>query len=410
MQVHLFAEVYPSPYKPYHDIQFEELIAAGHSIKVCAFGSHPGQLSPAGTRLNLRSHTILLPSVLKDVLKLSPQLLLRFVRHPLRSVSRFAAGCAAASGWKQRLTNGARAVLAPHAAPDVCIVHNLIAQARLQFLRAIYPSAAIVFYYHGGESAGVPEVPAAVSVKAFAAANVVFTNTESSRQHAINRGCPPEKIFVSPVGFNLSDFPDPVQRRYRRDGVLNVLTVGRLSEEKGFIYALQGMRELVRSGVPFRYRVIGDGPEQAQLRSYVAANQLDGHVEFIGKVPTERLLREYEAADVLLLPSVVRGTWQENQACVVQEAMLSRAIVAVSAAGGVLESTAPEMLQFSFAPEEPVQIAASLIRISRLSDAELHDLGSKGRSFAATRYDICTLNRELLAVTERVTGRHMTSG
>jgi glycosyltransferase involved in cell wall biosynthesis len=410
MQVHLFAEVYPSPYKPYHDIQFEELIAAGHRIKVCAFGSHSGQLSPAGNRLNLRSETILLPAVVKDVLKLSPRLIQRFVRHPLRSVSRFAAGCAVANGWNQRLSNGARAVLAPHASPELCIVHNLIAQARLQFLRKIYPSAAIVFYYHGGESAGVPEVPAAASVRAFAAADVVFTNTESSRQHAISRGCPPEKIFVSPVGFNLSDFPDPTQRQYRRDGVLNILTVGRLSEEKGFIYAMQGMRELSRAGVAFRYRVIGDGPEQAQLRAYVAANQLGQHVEFIGKVPTERLLREYETADVLLLPSVVRGTWQENQACVVQEAMLLRTLVAVSAAGGVLESTAPEMLQFSFEPEEPMQIAASLIRISRLSAAELHDLGGKGRSFATTRYDIRALNRDLLAVTERVTGRRMTGG
>jgi glycosyltransferase involved in cell wall biosynthesis len=405
MQIYAFAEVYPSPYKPYHDYQFEQFVAEDFALVVCSFLSHSGELSPAGQRLNLLERTIRLPSVLRDVASALPQLVTKFVTHPLMTLRRFAAGVSAPGRWTHRLVRGARAALVPSAIPDLCIVHNLIAQARLDFLRRVYPGVPVVFYYHGGESFGVPEVSPESAANAFAAADVVFTNTESSRQHAIGRGCAPEKIYVSPVGFNLTDFPDPSERTYRNGGVLNILTVGRLSEEKGVSYALRAMAILKSAGINFRYRIIGDGPEQQRLQAFVAEHRLSDCVQFIGKVPMDQLLAEYASADVMLLPSVVRGTWQENQACVVQEAMLSRSLVAVSRTGGVPESTAPELLRFSFEPEQPEQMAAALKEVAQLSVSELHALGAAARSFAVARYDIRVLNRELLAVTSRVTGR-----
>jgi glycosyltransferase involved in cell wall biosynthesis len=143
------------------------------------------------------------------------------------------------------------------------------------------------------------------------------------------------------------------------------------------------------------------------LREYVSTHGLQGCVQFVGKLSAQELLAEYSTADVLLLASVDRGNWQENQACVVQEAMLCRALVAVSRTGGVPESTAPEMLPYSFPPEQPEAIAGALRRIDMLSIDGLRQLGERGRLFAAQRYDIRHLNRDLLATAERVLERQL---
>ena len=148
---------------------------------------------------------------------------------------------------------------------------------------------------------------------------------------------------------------------------------------------------------------IGIGPE---TRFTGKINNVKSAVQFLGKVSRERLYEEYCKADVLLLPSVQRGTWVENQACVVQEAMLCSAVVAISRTGGVPESTAPHMHRFVFEPEQPEQIAATLRELLRLDAGELAAIGAGGREFAERKYDIGTLNQQILGELEARRQRH----
>ncbi len=122
--------------------------------------------------------------------------------------------------------------------PDVCIVHNLRAAAR-PVLENIYPNAVITMHYHGGELPGVP-VPPPTSCRrsAFNSFDVVFTNTQNSREHAISRGTLPRRVVISQVGFDAT----LIKVSQSIGGKLNVLMVGRLSEEKGFLFGLQALR------------------------------------------------------------------------------------------------------------------------------------------------------------------------
>jgi len=396
MKIYAFTENYPSPYKPYHDTQFEQFIKDGHSLRLFAFDRHEGELNPVARELGFDKKVVNLPATLKSLPAAVGPIVARCLSSPLATSRRALVAATSRASVKQRVMHAVRAASLPDESPDLCIVHNLLTQLRLGFLKRVYPLAPIAFYYHGGELPGVPQVSESDAAIAFAGADVVFTNTESSRQHAIGRGCAPQKIFVSPVGFNIANFPEPKDRRYRSEGHLRVLTVGRLSEEKGIIYALEAFARIKDQGRNIQYRVVGDGPQERRLRNCVAEFGLEGCVEFVGKLPRDKLFDEYASADVFLLPSVVRGTWQENQACVVQEALLAKTVVAISRTGGVPESTAPSMLPFSFSPENPEQIAHALQRLDDLSIAEMAALGQDGREFVKQRYDIGKLNRELL--------------
>ena len=285
----------------------------------------------------------------------------------------------------------------PVSSPDLCLVHNLLTMRSLTFLPSLYPGVPVALYYHGGELPGMSIISNANAAAAFDAADVVFTNTENSRCQAISRGCPPQKIFINPVGFNISEFKPPKQRQYFRHRQLRLLSVGRFSEEKGLIHALNGLIQLKNQGITqWQYRLVGNGPQEKELKDFVKNNDITDKVQFLGVLPRKEVLLELEQADALLLPSVSIGVCQETQACVVQEAMLMKTLVITTRTGGVPESIAPQMQRFSVPAQDSFAIAECIKELMSLDQSQWQILGEACRDYAVTNYDISRLSKKLL--------------
>ncbi|HWZ60411.1 MAG TPA: glycosyltransferase family 4 protein [Gemmatimonadaceae bacterium] len=400
-RIYAFAEYYPDPFKPYFDTQFAHWVADGHDLSVFAFGSWGDAGHPPIAEYGLDERTTYLPA--------GPTAVWRAVGRVAgaiwRSPSHFAAAAGAANGWpRRRLLRTVQGALLPAQEPDVCLVHNLMTATSLISLRRLYPGARIALYYHGGETAGTA-APADVRA-AFADADIVCTNTHYSRQSLLARGCPAEKVRVIPLGYDLSEFKHgEMRRRYRPDGALRLITVSRLSTEKGLTHLLDALVLAGAAGAPVVCTIVGDGPERAALEHRVTELGLRRHVRFTGVMPRNRVLAEFDRADALVLPSVPTATWEENQACVLQEAMLSRLMVITTRTGGVPESIAPAMDAFAAPPSDPVALADRICRVARLKEPELEALGRANRAYCESRYDIRVLNPRLLSA---ALGRSMT--
>ncbi len=398
MLIYVIAEQYPSLYKPYFDTQFAQFIRDGHELRIFALGA--GFRTASWGNLPLDRSTQYLPTVRSSLVKFAPAVLRGIAAEPVTRFRALERAVVARPTRVSTLTDIARLAVLPARPPAFCLVHNLLAARRVRFLRDLYKGVPIAFYYHGGELPGVAEVSEREAAEAFQAADVVFTNTSKSRDHALARGCPADRIVLSPVGFSLEEFPQSAPRVLRRDGHLNILSIGRLSPEKGFRYSIEAIRRLVEAGHrALRYRIVGGGPLLSELEAQIDAARLAPYVELIGALPRERLLDEMRLSDVLMVPSIVVGTWEENQACVVQEAMLMQATVVATATGGVPESLAPELHQFLVPEGDAFAMAAQLDRIAALADAELARLGAAARAFAASRYDIRQLNQQVISET-----------
>jgi glycosyltransferase involved in cell wall biosynthesis len=397
LRIYVVAEQYPSLYKPYFDTQFAEFLRAGHDLTVFALGTGDRSRSDHGAYDRLHDSTAYLPTGRGSLPRFSPRILSQFLAAPGARLEALRRAREARPPRLDTLTDAARLLSLPAEHPDFCLVHNLLAARRVRFLRDLYPEVPIAFYYHGGELPGVATVPDADAASAFGAADVVFTNTARSREHAIARGCPADRVFVSPVGFPLEDFPEQAGRQYRAGDRLNVLSIGRLSPEKGFRYAIEGVRQLVESGTrKLSYRIVGGGPLQGELAAQIDGGGLADQVCLTGPVSRQQLYEEMRRADVLVLPSIVVGTWEENQACVAQEAMLSHCLVIASATGGVPESVAPEQRSFLVPEGDATAIRVQLERAAALDTDALRALGAAGRAFAVGRYDIRVLNQQIL--------------
>ncbi len=402
MRVYAFAEYYPNPFKPYLDTQFAQTVADGHELRIFAFGSwgDPGNATIA--EYGLTDRTRYIPGAPRHL----PRLLAPAIANGLTRPARVAdAWRVAALPARRRLVLATQAALLPREEPDLCLIHDLGTAVRLAALRAIYPRARIAMYYHGGEVAPGVVRGATDAREGYALAETVFTNTAYSRDDAVERGCPAERIHVLPVGFDLRRFAFAPSRNGAALGAtgagphtLRLVTVGRLSADKGLHHAIEAVRLLRAQAVPVECTLIGDGDERGALERRVAAAGLQGIVRFPGTMTHEAVTEALASADALLLPSVPRGTWAETQACVVQEAMLVGAMVIASATGGVPESMPASMHEFLVPPADPAALADAVRRLGAMGPEERAARARANRAFCEARYDIRVLNPRMLAL------------
>jgi glycosyltransferase involved in cell wall biosynthesis len=125
---------------------------------------------------------------------------------------------------------------------------------------------------------------------------------------------------VIPFGIDLNYYtmPSPDQSKDRQAPKLgpNILFVGRLSRYKGIDYLIRAMNQ-----APGRLSIVGDGPLKETLIRLADRLQLKDRAIFCGYVSEQELLRKYQEADILVLPSTDAG---EAFGYVLVEAMACR--------------------------------------------------------------------------------------
>lgn len=130
---------------------------------------------------------------------------------------------------------------------------------------------------------------------------------------ACSSGCKDRFVQANPsladrvyVVNNFNDF-DEIIRLSKLDPVVypddavNVITVARLSEEKGVERALSAVRACVQSNIPIRYHIVGDGIKRLSLQELAAQLGIADRVVFYGT--QKNPYRYMKNADLFLLPS-----------------------------------------------------------------------------------------------------------
>src|SRR5439155_14085883 len=86
-----------------------------------------------------------------------------------------------------------------------------------------------------------------------------------------------------------------------------LVSVGRLSAEKGQLLLVEAARRLAAKGIHFELVLVGDGEMRAELEARIAKHALGKQVRMTGLITTERLREEILMARALVLPSFAEG-------------------------------------------------------------------------------------------------------
>lgn len=118
---------------------------------------------------------------------------------------------------------------------------------------------------------------------------------------------------------------------------LRLLTVGRLVGPKGHAFAIRALSQLASTHEHLdpRLRVVGKGPQQAELETLVEELNLSEHVNFVGALGHREVAEEMAKADVLLVPSIRLGGSEETFSRVAIEGLASGLPVVGTRIGGL---------------------------------------------------------------------------
>lgn len=143
-----------------------------------------------------------------------------------------------------------------------------------------------------------------------------------------------ERLRVVHCGVDLAATP---YVREARSDVL-VLGVGRLDPIKGFDRLIEALAVLQRRGVAFGCRLIGEGPQRAELEAAIARHGLGQHVELAGARGQAEVQASLREAAIFALPCVVAEDGNRDGIPVaLMEAMAAGAPVVTTRVSGLPE-------------------------------------------------------------------------
>lgn len=168
-------------------------------------------------------------------------------------------------------------------------------------------------------------------------ADVVVANSSATQAECIKLW--PERIYpIIPMGVDVEQFRRLKQKTKRSPEPYTILFVGRLVPSKGAAYLCEALRLLHEKHKDLHLKIIGDGPQRADLERYVADNKLKQVVSFLGWVQHEQLPEQYQTSDVFVGPSMEEANgWKEAFGIVFAEASAAGLPVITTNVGGMVD-------------------------------------------------------------------------
>ena len=236
----------------------------------------------------------------------------------------------------------------------------------------------------------------AILIRLYENAEKVFAVSRFTREEIIRFGIAGDKVFVCPLGVDTEVFrPERIPGKARlslspesKGPVL--LSVGRLIERKNHLRVLECLQQLRGEWGELEYWIVGQGPEEAKLKSYVKNHSLEKHVRFWGSVPDRNLPAFFQACDLFLLPAKQEGASVEGLGLVLQEAAACGKPTLGGRSGGIPDALIEGATGLLVAPDDTEDLHSTLH--SLLSSPErMEKMGNAGLDWIRSErtWEVC---------------------
>lgn len=204
-------------------------------------------------------------------------------------------------------------------------------------------------------------------------------------QQAQRRGCPRRKphALISPA-IDVDRFAAvaPALLEAATDRTLRIISVGRLTWEKGYEYAIEAIHLLTRQGIKAELRILGSGPALESLAFARRQLGVESFVQFLGAGTRAQVHAALLGADVFLHASVSEGFGNA-----VLEAQAMALPVVCSDAGGLPENVADGETG-CVVPRRNARALAETLALLARDPALRRRLGAAGRQRVCDRFHL----------------------
>ncbi|MBX2811754.1 MAG: glycosyltransferase family 4 protein [Myxococcales bacterium] len=179
-----------------------------------------------------------------------------------------------------------------------------------------------------------------------------------------------------------------------------VLTIGRLSEEKGQLDLVEVIADLKNEGVAIELVVVGDGPMRGSMEALAKSLGVENHIHFKGWKSSEEVRNIIEASRIMLHPSFAEGL-----PVVIMEALaLGRPVIA-SRIAGIPELVVDKESGWIVTPGDKDDTRRALREAMQMSSEQLSSMGLAGRRRVEEHHDNRKETLRLSELIETLGGR-----
>lgn len=162
-----------------------------------------------------------------------------------------------------------------------------------------------------------------------------------------------------------------------------LVSVGRLSAEKGQLLLVDAAHALDQKGVEFEIVLVGDGEIRSEIEKLIARYSLQSKVRLTGSISTERLREEMLRARGLVLP-----TFAEGLPMVIMEGMALRRPVLTTYVAGIPELVIPGKTGWLFPAGSVDALTTALEDFFSRSTEELRVMGEAAHARVLQRHSV----------------------
>lgn len=167
---------------------------------------------------------------------------------------------------------------------------------------------------------------------------------------------------------------------------LDILAVGRLVEQKGFLYLIRALKQL--SGVKASLSIIGEGPLRSELEAEATDLPPGVEVDFLGRLTHQETLKRMAASDVFVAPSVIaKDGDRDGIPNVVLEAMASGVPIIGTSVSGIPEVVLDQQTGLLI-PSEDAEALADALRQLANDREKRQTLGANAKALVTERFDM----------------------
>jgi len=202
---------------------------------------------------------------------------------------------------------------------------------------------------------------------------------------AIKLGAPVEKCKVIYPGIDTEFFMQYSDNSHKLNKqIINLVSVGRLTWQKGLPNLLYSIKILESKGYRITYRVIGSGSEFEHLLFLSKELNIQNSVQFLRELPSKEILNVFSLSDIFIQPSL-----SESFGVSILEAMSFGLPVISTTVGGI-----PEIIQngetgLLISPGNPEELADSIILL--INDSILKkNIITKSQNLIKNKFSLTT--------------------
>ncbi len=200
-------------------------------------------------------------------------------------------------------------------------------------------------------------------------------------------GCDAGRISRFKLGTDLTKFTFR-ERGPEPDGTVRLLSVGRLTEKKGFESAIPAVAALMRDRPGLQYEIAGDGHLREKLNALIDELGMRGRIRLLGWQDEDGIRAAFDRSHLFLLASVEGANGDvEGQGMVLQEAQAMGLPVICTRHNGFPESIL-DGRSGRLVPERDVSALSSTLAEVISQPATWAGMGRCGRVYVEAEYDL----------------------